>query len=403
MVMPDKIQRKNPERPAVDKKARATKIDGSKDVEPVAPRSQKIPGAKDELDAHTDDRHARRLVSTVETKHLDLALLPRQKPADVSRQGPEIVPSNKEGRGLSALGGNRIEWPEAKKWLQLHSLETQPLAKAILRNIERIPETLYDRGFDCMVDDLRTRKNLGIPLLAFTQDFSGTMDKPREKSNDWVTRRVNEKIPGVISSVLYAYLPTKMLGSLASPFIRKVEEGWLRHSGKHADIVLLDDAAYSGSQMVNVMTSSLGSAARAGVSVDHVYIGCVCMTKFAQSRVRETFSRMASKKGATLPKLHFLGKPILIPTLADLGRSGRMTPKQVRDAISQYGADRNHDGLDAADVLTLTYLPHKVPDERSALARIMAEGLVNNSGAAASDREEYKEFIPWTVPPYSRR
>ncbi len=281
---------------------------------------------------------------------------------------------------------NRIDWLSAKQWLLLNADQALPAAKAVLRNIERVSQEHFDNVFAHGVQTMVKQKQDARPLLALQQVATAA-----RKSNQWMTERAQQLAPELLDGVLEVLPHTGEI----SPYLIS------HHRHQVVDLVLFDDASYSGSQAASLIASAIESAELSGTKIGAIFVVLGCATQHALKKI---LSPQAAE-AADMSKVTIIGQPIRMRTLSDLIADGAMSKDDLavlKRRIPELRATRTN--AHPENELTLTYLPHKVPDGVSSLNSILADGagLEPRPGVDIDQFVDGIPFIPATIPPYKK-
>ena len=254
-----------------------------------------------------------------------------------------------------------------KGWVEQHSEGGAKLfAEFVSRNInyitfENFVSNLYD-----MCGELRQK--VGERPLAI-------VTKVRGKSERWVYDLAKEILPK--NHFLIQYDEVKM-GMIARPDVE--------------DILYLDDASYSGNNMVSV-ADALEEGLEDGRKLNF-YPGTVYATSCSE--------RSIGIKCGRSEKLN----------LVDL--ESRCQIKTIEELINEVGDEVTKEklfafvglGIDLSRILTLTTLQHKTPDGQSLWNGVGEGYITGNDGRYIIENKNGQEvnkrfrFLPLTIPPY---
>ena len=263
-----------------------------------------------------------------------------------------------------ALRENPVRKDELEDWITAHRPELQGAARLIAENINYIDEYEFEKQLKETVDEFNADigdKKYFVLLLT---------NANRRKSAEWVYALAKEKGLKMPAQEWYSFYEkdkpdyTAIIAALKAAGIN--------------DILILDDASFSGGQ-VRGQVNSLNSAA-AQLPGLTVHVALPFITGSAKLHIMDADTKNI--------KVVF-GKHAIMPTIDDIF-AGRQ-----EEALKYFG-QKGKKSADISDyVKTLTYFQHKVPDEYSTFQRI-------TQGTPISSRKgAVVEFInPTTPAPY---
>lgn len=248
---------------------------------------------------------------------------------------------------------NRFDRDAFERWASQQPTAVAPVVDFVRANLQVVSQKDFETELANSFESFAKIRDPKKKLLFVT--YSNDEDRP--KSNAWATALLREKFPGACRDAAFVNLP---FPPTSGTHFEKLKT--LVATGEY-QVVLADDATYTGRQ---VLTQILPQLAKAADGIDLVI-------PYGTSELVDQLAKPEAKDYLKIPvRLH---RTKTIPTVAEL--VARL-PDGPRRALTGYPV---HVRNLFNDNHTLTVFDHKTPDYVS-FPRWLAEGHVLRKGPA---------------------
>ncbi|MBF0522531.1 MAG: glycerophosphodiester phosphodiesterase [Candidatus Omnitrophica bacterium] len=256
------------------------------------------------------------------------------------------------------LVDNPIDVEKSKQWVAAQGTpELRDLAQFLLNHVTHITQKEFEAALENMVNDFNSKLGDKPYVLIMPRDKG-------ERSESWTYQLALEK------------------GLKPAQYIIKTDGGVLSYDQRILkdvkNVVFIDDAFYSGTQVLNASQALLSHITVFDPQDINIHFLTPFMTSFAQNKI------------LTNPKA-FVYQHQTMPTISDILASNAEYEKLFKTLIYE-NIDRGYPGI------TLTYFQHKVADSVSVLSWVFG-GYVYEQKRKVSNQTI--PFIPGTFPPYT--
>ena len=283
-------------------------------------------------------------------------------------------------------GGPAMLSADADLWVASHAQNEREAARAIVNSITRITRPAFDTAFAAGLNALAVARSPILPLVPIVDD------KNYSTSNAWMTARA--RLSGRLQLEATHHL-TDHRPDAACQFL-PVDA--LRQAA--VELVLFDDASYSGEQLRQHIDTLAECICRLNMDCAHVYVVVAAISGNARMHIHEAGDQLRCP-------LSILGDPRTIQNVRELVPQGSLRADHLQLLKARYALpfnDYEGENTPAEDehefaAMTLTYLPHKVPDETSFVGGIAQATIPAHQAGGAKARRTL--FAP-IAPPYKQ-
>ncbi|MCK5492510.1 MAG: HAD family hydrolase, partial [Candidatus Omnitrophica bacterium] len=293
----------------------------------------------------------------------------------------EIFPENIVQRPLV---DNPVDKNKAEKWINSHSVQLRKLAGFLADNISYINQEEFENALDESIKEF-TNNIKEKPYIVLLPKY----DNRPIKSNHWCYELAREK--GFFLSAIISD-KTKIL-------ISEIREKGIR------DVVIIDDASYSGSQVREKIMNFLDKLEEENIdrSEINVHIIIPFMTLIAENRIRKKFKNKMNDI--------YIYRQRKIETIYEIFQSVVKKYPDRRNEFNDFlSLIRKTYGIGSSisknfTSRTLTYFQHKIPNGLAILAPISQEMCDNNyfenttilHGVVLNEKGDITKFVPYIL------
>jgi hypothetical protein len=272
-------------------------------------------------------------------------------------QSTTLISEVRRPNTLRKLDSNQVE-----AWIKAHPESCQKAVTTLVNAIKHVPHAEFESNF------------LNITVSHFNQflkeeNFDYVVAVEKSKSNQWMFDLATSHLIKQPSSLVPLAYPNYLMNLL--------NKADLNLSDFPSNLVLFDDAMFSGEQMSNFLLRVEGMTTRANqrlaskgleVPLPNIILACAYATKFSKNAMHT----MIKKQGLKI-KLVILNHTN-IPTVAEAIQDKDIIKTLTKMYWTKKTLIRNDHGPESRGLI---YFDHKVADEYS-FPRAIANGIVTN-------------------------
>ncbi|MBF0522532.1 MAG: hypothetical protein HQL24_05680 [Candidatus Omnitrophica bacterium] len=265
---------------------------------------------------------------------------------------------------------NPIDPVKADKWVEAQEPSIRDLARFLLKHATHVSQKEFEEALQETVNDFN--KKMGDkPYVAVIPETDG------DRSEWWTYQLALEK----------GLKPAKDVIRLSWDKVSNIQQMVLADV---REVVFIDDAVYSGSQMIETVRSLVPALNLLDAQDFNLHFMAPFMTSSGKSKIRSYLNNSVYLFGKSTFYQHRL-----MPTLSEIF----LFDPQQKDVFEEFfhvSVDMQYLGT------TLTYFQHKIPDDVSALSWFFNGDVFRKSIANSPEWVRRNKFIPVTIPPYEK-